>query len=168
MLDLTPGDWIAWDGSPDAAQKPVAFKVTDEMPKNLAEPPSNATIILTDFAINVTAGKLQAGHNIMKLENTSAQSHFLDLQKGPDGMTKEQVKGALDAEMTGTPVAGGLDPEKDFKTVVSTTTQSAGTTMWIAFDLEPGTYAGLCFFPDKDTGMPHAYMGMYNIFTVDK
>ena len=168
VLDLKPGDWIAWGGNPDASQKPVAFKVTGEMPTDLAAPESNATITLSDFAINVTAGKLQAGHNIVKLENTSAQPHFLDLQKGPDGMTKEQVKGALNAEMTGTPVAGGLDPNKDFTPIVSTTTQSAGTTMWIAFDLEPGTYGAFCFFPDKDTGMPHAYMGMYNIFTVDK
>lgn len=168
VLDLKPGDWIAWGGSPDATQKPVAFKVTGEMPKDLAEPKANATIGLTDFAINLTDGKLAAGDNIIRLDNKGAQPHFLILMKGPDGMTKDQVKLTVESDMSGTPVAGALDPNKDFMPVISTATQSKGTTTWFTAKLEPGTYAGLCFFPDEKTGMPHAAMGMYNVFTVAK
>jgi len=168
VLDLTPGDWVAWGDSPDAKQKSVTFKVTGEMPKDLAEPKANATITFTDFEINLMDGKLAAGDNVIRLDNKGAQPHFLVLMKGPDGMTKDQLKGAVEADMSGTPVAGGLDPNKDFMPVVETPTQSKGTTTWFTAKLEPGTYAGLCFFPDEKTGMPHAAMGMYNVFTVAK
>ncbi|HWV23507.1 MAG TPA: hypothetical protein VNZ58_04910 [Thermomicrobiales bacterium] len=165
VLDLPAGDWVAWGDDPTSPLAPVTFTVTGEEPTDLPEPKANATISFSDFAINLTDGKLVSGKNIIKLENHGAQPHFLILMKGPDGMTKDDIKTALDVEMTGTPVAGSLS-EKDLTPVLGTDTQSTGVNTWVAADLEPGTYAGLCFFPDKETGMPHAYMGMYNVFTV--
>jgi hypothetical protein len=167
VIDLTPGDWMAWGGSPDAPQAPRVFSVTGEMPATLPEPASTATIRLENFAIDITAGALRSGSNFIKIENASDQPHFVDFQKGPDNMTLEQVAYTLQADMTGTPQAGGLNPETDFTQTASTATQSGRTTTWVAIDLEPGTYAALCFFPDKDTGMPHAMMGMFNVFTVE-
>lgn len=164
VIDLTPGNWLA--GAGDLSTPPFEFMVTGEMPAKLVEPTSNATVTYEDFAIDLTAGELRGGNNIIRIDNTGAQPHFLDLLKGPDGMTKDQVKGAVEAEMTGTPVAGGLNPETDLVPVAGASAQSAGTTTWVTFNLEPGTYAALCFFPDKKTGMPHAAMGMYNVFTV--
>ena len=166
VLDLTPGDWVAWGDDPSAKQQPVTFTVTGDMPKDLAEPKANATIALTDFAINLTDGTLVAGDNVIRLDNKGAQPHFLILLKGPDGMTKDQIKLTVEADMSGTPVAGGLDPNKDLMPVVETPSQSKGTTTWFSAKLDAGTYAGLCFFPDEKTGMPHAAMGMYNVFTV--
>lgn len=168
VVDLTPGDWVAWGDDPEAKQKPVTFTVTGEMPADLPEPKANATVTLIDFEINITEGELASGDNVIRLENKGAQPHFLILMKGPDDMTKDQIKGAVEADMSGTPVAGGLDPNKDLMPVVSTATQSKGTTMWFTATLEPGTYAALCFFPDEKTGMPHAAMGMYNVFKVAK
>jgi hypothetical protein len=167
VIDLTPGDWMAWGGNPDAPQAPRVFTVTGEMPATLREPVSTATITLSNFAIDITAGALRAGSNLIKIENVSDQPHFVDFQKGPDDMTLDQIAATLQADMTGTPQAGGLNPETDFTQTASTGTQSGGTTTWIAIDLEPGAYAAFCFFSDKDTGIPHAMMGMFNIFTVE-
>jgi hypothetical protein len=36
----------------------------------------------------------------------------------------------------------------------------------LALDLAPGTYIALCFVPDEETGVPHALMGMVQVFTV--
>ena len=35
-----------------------------------------------------------------------------------------------------------------------------------ALDLAPGTYIAVCFVPDEETGVPHALMGMVQVFTV--
>ena len=39
--------------------------------------------------------------------------------------------------------------------------------MWMPLTLEAGTYAGICWFPDRKTGMPYAMMGMHTVFTVE-
>ena len=164
VMDLTPGDWLA--GAGNLATPPFEFTVTGEMPGKLAEPKSNATITYRDFSIEMTAAELKSGENIVRIENAGSQPHELLLMRGPDGMTKDQLKGAIEAEMTGTPVAGGLNPNTDLVPVAGTNDQSAGTTTWVPFNLEPGTYAALCFFSDKNSDMPHAAMGMYNVFQV--
>ncbi len=61
--------------------------------------------------------------------------------------------------------AGALD-FGDIVSVADSAEQSTDTTMWMPLTLEPGTYAGLCFIPDQESGMPHAAMGMYTVFTV--
>ncbi len=166
VLDLPPGDWVVWGEDPAASQKPLVFTVTGQMPANLSAPATNATVTFDDFAIDLTEGNLAPGTNTIRIENAGAQPHFLELQKGPDGLTKDDLKAVLEADMTGTPVASGIDPEKDFMTVFITGTQSSSTSTWVSVDLEPGTYAALCFFPDKASGEPHAFMGMYNVFQV--
>jgi hypothetical protein len=166
VLDLPPGDWVAWGQDTEASQKPLVFKVTGEMPASPPEPKVNATVTFDDFAIDLTDGQLSAGNNIIRIDNAGDQPHFLELQKGPDGLTRDDLKAALEAEMTGTPAASGIDPDKDFMPVFGTASQSRNITMWQSVDLEPGTYAALCFFPDKASGEPHAFMGMYNVFQV--
>lgn len=166
VIDLTPGDWLA--GAGDLTTPPIEFKVIGTMPAKLVEPESTATITYRDFSIGITAGELKSGENIVRIDNAGNQPHELLLMKGPDSMTRDQVKLALEAEMTGTPVAGGLNPDTDLVPVAYVGDQSAGVTTWTSFNLEPGTYAALCFFPDKASGMPHAAMGMYDVFVVAK
>ena len=43
-------------------------------------------------------------------------------------------------------------------------TQSAGTTQWIATNLEPGHYIVACFITDPAAGhVPHAFEGMIDV-----
>lgn len=175
VLDLIPGEWIAWGDDPFAPQQPVVFSVTGEMPSDLPEPESSATLTMGEYVIEVTEGELTAGQQVVKVENIGAQPHFVYVAKGPDDMTEEQVQAILDAEMqaqiTGTPPAFDeleLNPEEDFQDVVSTGTQSTDTDIWVPMNLEPGTYLMICFFPDIDDGLPHAYHGMYTIVEVSE
>ncbi|MBA2759415.1 MAG: hypothetical protein H0U38_06960 [Chloroflexia bacterium] len=62
--------------------------------------------------------------------------------------------------------AGALDLA-DIVPVADSAEQSTDTTMWMPLTLEPGTYVGICFVPDPETGLPHAAMGMYIVFTVE-
>lgn len=44
--------------------------------------------------------------------------------------------------------------------------QSGGQTTWNSWDLDPGTYAVICFIIDPATGRPHVMDGMATVFTV--
>lgn len=171
VLDLTPGEWIAWGDDPEASQEPVIFEVTGEMPADLPEPASSATLTMAEYSIAVTEGELTAGTQIVKIENVGAQPHFIFVAKGPDDMTAEQIQVVLDEEqavgMSGTPPAySGLNPEEDLMPVAFSPTQSMGTAVWMPMTLEPGTYGMVCFFPDLGDGLPHAYHGMYAVVEV--
>ncbi len=75
VIDLVPGEWIA--AGAQLSRPPVQFTVTGEMPADLPEPASNLTITMSDFAIEITSGGLQAGENLIELENTGVQPHFV-------------------------------------------------------------------------------------------
>jgi hypothetical protein len=32
--------------------------------------------------------------------------------------------------------------------------------------MQPGTYVALCYMPDRESGWPHAFLGMVGLFTV--
>jgi hypothetical protein len=172
VLDLTPGQWIAWGEDPAASQEPVIFEATGEMPADLPEPAADVTVVMADNVVNVE-GELRAGSQVVEVQNVGAQPHFIFVAKVPDGLTEDQLAGALDeemaAEMSGTPVAySDFNPDEDAIPVAYTATQSTGTTMWVNMNLEPGTHALICFFPDLESGIPHAYLGMYTVVEVSE
>ena len=173
VLDLPPGEWIAWGEGPEVPQEPVIFEVTGEMPTDLAEPESSATITMGEYVIGITEGELTAGQHILKIENRGAQPHFIFGALGPDDLTQEQLAVALEEEaaagMTGTPPAySDFNPDEDlsFETGFFAATQSTGTAVWIPVNLQAGMYAMACFFPDVADGMPHANKGMYAVAEV--
>lgn len=167
VLDLTPGSWVAWGDDPSAAQQPLAFDVTGEMPADLVEPESTATFTMSEYDIQVTEGELATGSYVVRIDNVGAQPHFVGWAKVPDGTTREQIQEILDLEleagMTGTPPAyGDLNPEEDFQDVVFSASQSNGTSQWLEVkDVGAGTHVLICFFPDIKDGMPHAFHGMF-------
>ena len=164
VLDLTPGEWVAWGDDPAAAQEPLVFQVTGDFPATVKEPSADITATLIDFAIQLE-GNLTAGTHVLKIQLHGAQPHFLDLDKGPDTMTKAQVQAALADQMSGTPVAGGLS-QNDLQPVFNSPTQSIGTVTWHHVELPAGTYLAACFFPTAGTGVPHAMNGMIDVIKV--
>ncbi|HWV23115.1 MAG TPA: hypothetical protein VNZ58_02915, partial [Thermomicrobiales bacterium] len=169
VIDLPPGEWILWGDDPTATQPPVIFNVTGDMPADLPEPMADITFTLIDFQITVD-GNLTAGDHVVLLQNHGAEPHFVDLVKGPDSMTNDDITAILAAEMGmeqgGTPPALPFDPDKDLQEVTQTATQSIGTEQWTTMSLESGTYAALCFFPTAGSGVPHAMEGMHTVFKV--
>ncbi len=167
VLDLTSGEWVASSGGdPDQAQEPITFEVTGEMPAELPEPESGATVTMGEYVIGVTEGELAAGSQVVEVENRGAQPHFIVWFEGPDGLTEDEVAAVLEADLTGTPAAVDFNPDEDLIPVFFTATQSPGTSIWVPVDLASGTYGLACFFPDIADGLPHANKGMYAVVEV--
>jgi hypothetical protein len=161
VIDLSPGEWIV-EGYPES----LVFEVTGEMPTDLPEPVSGATLTMGEYIIQVSEGELTSGTQVVKIENIGAQPHFIVAGYTTVEITEDDVAAVLEAEMTGTPAAVDFDPDEDFVDSFFTGTQSTGTTMWATITLEPATYVFLCFFPDIGDGLPHANHGMFEIVEV--
>lgn len=164
VIDLTAGEWGVWGDDPTAPQKPVVLNVTGDFPKDVKDPEATITATLIDFAIQME-GTLTAGKHVIKVQNHGAQPHFLDLEKGPDSMTKDQVTMALMTPPDATPAPGGLS-ENSLSPVFFSPTQSIGTDTWHHVELTDGTFLAACFFPTAGTGVPHALNGMIDVFKV--
>lgn len=164
VIDLTPGEWMAWADDPTAPQQPVVFKVTGDFPAEVKDPESDLSATLLDFQI-IFDGKLTAGKHTLAVPHHGAQPHFLELMKGPDSMTKEQIMAALMTPPGATPEAGGLS-ENDLQPVLYAPLQSIGTVSYHEVELEAGTYMAACFFPTAGTGAPHAMEGMVDVIKV--
>lgn len=168
MLDLPPGEWLVWGEDPGATQEPVILNVTGEMPADLPEPESGATLEMGEYFFEVAEGELTAGKQVVEIQNVGAVPHFIFMGKVPDTVTEADLEAVLEADMTGTPAATDWNPDEEFEDVLGTTTQSGDTSIWVSVTLEPGTYAAVCFFPDAESGIPHAYEGMYAIIEVEE
>ncbi len=156
VLDLPPGDWLAWGGYPDAPQEPVPFTVTGEMPADLPEPEAGAVIEMGEYFFEISEGALTAGQQVLELQNVGEQLHFLDAGMIPNEVTEEDIAEVLEieqqAELTGTPpVFTDFNPEEDYQPYLSTGTQSGarrsgrqsrltrGPTCWCASSPIPRT-----------------------------
>jgi len=93
----------------------------------------------------------------IKFTNTSTTSpHFLVLQHVQEGTTRKQVITGLNSNSNAPPPFAL--PENAATDVVT-----MGHSMTLSYKLPAGEYAEMCFFPDLQTGMPHALMGMVRI-----
>jgi len=164
VIDLPAGEYVIWGDDPSVPQKPVVMTVTGDFPQEVKDPVSDITATLVDFAITLE-GTLTAGKHIIKVQHHGAQPHFLDIEKGPDTMTKEQVMTAFKSDPSATPVAGGLK-EGDLQPAFYSPTQSIGTVTYQHIELPAGTYLAACFFATAGTGVPHAFNGMIDVFKV--
>jgi hypothetical protein len=169
VLDLPPGEWIAWGDDPGAPWPPVTFTVTGEMPAELPEPESSATLIMTEYDIQVAEGELRAGQQVIRVDNVGAQPHFIAATRTTEPVTEADLEALLESELTGTPAAVDFDPDTAFEDDgFYSATQSRGTSQWVQVDLQAGTHVLVCFFPDVADGLPHAYHGMYTIVEVSE
>jgi len=168
VLDLTPGDWVAWGDDPSAPWAPIAFEVTGEMPVDLPEPEAGATLVMGEYVIEVAEGELVAGTQVIKVNNIGAQPHFITAGTTTVELTNEDVEAVLQADMTGTPAAVDFNPDEDFQDSFFTGTQSTGTSQWVEATIDRGNLLMLCFFPDLADGMPHAIHGMYAIVEIEE
>jgi hypothetical protein len=172
VLDLRPGTYVVWPGEPGASQAPVELRVTGEAgaTPTAAEPAADATITMYEYGFTVE-GELTAGPQVLKITNVGAQPHFTIMVRPEEPVTREQVKALLEAELAGmstadaAAAAGVSDPEQ-WALAAYAGTLSRGATEWIPVELEPGPYVLVCFVPDLASGMPHAYLGMYDVVAV--
>jgi hypothetical protein len=155
VIHLAPLTVTAGDATPSAAT-PVTL------------PEADVVLEMTDdLQYIVTPDPVPAGSQIWEITNTGMHSpHHVVMFGVPEGTTSEQIVGEFSAMMSGTPPAG--EPlMAQFTGVAYAALQSGGQTTWNAWNLEPGSYAVICFIIDPVTGRPHVMDGMATVFAVE-
>ena len=132
------------------------------------EPPATVTLEMTDdLRYIVSSDPVPAGPQIWEITNTGVEhSHHVVMWQIPDDITADEIVADFTALMSGTPPAG---PPlfTQFTGVGYAALQSGGQTTWVEFDLDPATYAVICYIIDPHTGTPHVLDGMVTLFTVE-
>ena len=174
IIDLEPGDYhlAASYYEPYAeseAMSVVPFTVTEAAapPGATAEPPATVNLEETDDLQYILSPEtLESGPQVWKIENTGTDmAHHVVMMRVPDGATAPEIITEFNSMMAGTPPAGDSIFAQGVW-VGYAALQSGGQTTWSEFDLEPATYAVICFIMDHETGRPHAADGMVTVFTV--
>jgi hypothetical protein len=175
ILDLIPGDYVVWGGFPDLPQAPVEMSVTSDPGAtpiaDLPEPEANVTVTELNlpeggFAFEIE-GALMPGPNVIRIVNTSDQPHVFFVERYPEPITLAQVQAYLMSELTSDVPAQEMIDGNLLELTVSASTQSAGTTQWLAVNLQPGSHIISCFVEDPTMDdMPHAFGGMIDVVQV--
>lgn len=144
------------DGQPSVphATNGMSGELTLEGNTGAAMPESEKSIDAADYSLTPTA--LASGSNTILLSNKGKQLHHALAVPLAAGKTFDEAKAALtsDKEPAG-------PPPLDFEHGLASAVIDGGQTIAITWDLKPGTYALLCFMPDKGTaGPPHVAKGM--------
>ena len=128
----------------------------------LAGPARSSSVPRTDGTIIAKGGPSWGGSTslpakgrfLFKNKANTGVPHFVILQQVAEGTTTDTVLAFLQSGDEGQPpwgLPGGME----------TGSISPGKNMTVDYDLPPGQYVVMCFFPDpKMGGMPHALMGM--------
>lgn len=94
-----------------------------------------------------------------RLVNVSDQPHFVVLQHVKSSTTHAQVAKYFHS-------MSQQQPSWGLKANISSGVISNGRGETMQYSLPAGKYLLACFWPDDDTGMPHAYMGMWKLVTL--
>jgi hypothetical protein len=144
-----------------AGSDPHKLKVTGPVARR-ATPKSSGTIKTTS-AKRFAGAKTAAAHGVVTFSNVSSGAgrspHFLVLQHVKKGTTRKDVEMALMSDSNDQP--SWALPE-----MMQTDVVGPGQSMTFNTDLPKGQYVELCFFPDLQTGVPHAFMGMIGMINL--
>ncbi len=120
-----------------------------------------------DATFTATAGNRwdapkSVAHNAwIRLKNSADQPHFMVLNQVKKSTTKKDVKDYFNSGAESEPAFAG-------KHFTSSGVFSPGANVSFRLQHVPaGKYLLMCFWPDKDTGMPHAAMGMWRFITLN-
>lgn len=114
--------------------------------------------VVTTYTYGFGNSQLPASGAIT-FRNISDQPHFVVFNRVKTGTTGKQVARFFHHGAQGKPSFA-----KPAHTAVGVI--SPGTRQLVQIDLPPGRYVLACFWPDDDTGMPHAFMGMWKLVTL--
>ena len=117
----------------------------------------------TDGTVIAKQGPKWAGSSMLPAEGSflfknkdRTVPHFVIMQQVTEGTTTDQVLEALQND-----TGQGPPPPFFLQAGLETASLNPGRSMTVDYDLPPGQYVVMCFFPDPNMGgMPHALMGM--------
>lgn len=125
-------------------------------PAGIAEPKSDGTVTLKDYAIQAPV-EVSAGAHTWKITNEGPEPHEMALFKMAAGKTAADLQ-AFFQNPAGPP---------PFESFGGMQALSSGLSAWLHADLTPGTFVALCFVPSpKEGGKAHVELGMLTSFTV--
>lgn len=125
--------------------------------------PSTATIRSVKEATWAARPKAMNNRGILKYRNDSTDNHFIELAKLQPGKTAADFEEWVEQLMQG----NETPPPIDFSAGAGSGVVAAGKAMSMRYDLPPGKYMLLCWWPDSDMdAMPHVFMGMYRGITL--
>lgn len=124
----------------------------------VTEPIEGAQVIPVtgvDFAFEGIPAEIEAGPTSFSFTNEGEAAHEMFIARLGDGVDLDELL-AADREPT----------EEEAQEIGGTSSEPGGKTTYVnAENLEPGTYAVLCFIPGPE-GKPHFQLGMKTTFTV--
>jgi hypothetical protein len=146
------GTYVLYDDSHNLPRHPVRIDISGSVgPQHL--PPAGGTVTAKTNRRFGGDDVLPAKGNI-KFVNRSTQSpHFLALNHVKEGTTRQDVIDYFQSGAEGPPSFAR-------KGSAGTDALSYGQKQNLHVNLPAGQYVELCFFPDPEEGMPHAFMGM--------
>ena len=153
LLLTDPGTYVIFNDSGNVPNSPHWLTVT--------APAGAQTLPAADGNVMAMTNRRFSGDSVLpkngtiRFTNESTESpHFLVLSHVKEGTTRKQVIAALQSN-----AQPGFVLPGEFDTDALSTNQS----MDFHVNLPAGEYVQMCFFPDPQTGMPHALMGMVRI-----
>ena len=131
----------------------LSVGVVGTAPANQAAPPRDGTIGVFTYGFTNSANLPHSGW--ARVFDQSDQPHFIVLQHVKAATTARNVRLAF------------ANPNSQPTWALRETTSSGVlspniSTVW-HYNLPAGKYLMACFWPDDDTGMPHAFMGMWKL-----
>jgi uncharacterized cupredoxin-like copper-binding protein len=161
-FELKPGTYAILCFIPSPDGKPHVMKgmmkqvtVVPGSAPSAAAPKVDATVVLDDYSFDITP-TLEAGRQVIRVENRAAQAHEIVLVQLAPGRTPHDMVSWLEKPAgppPGRPVGG-------------TTGLAKGMVNYVTADLAAGEYALLCFIPDAKDGKPHVAHGMVKQITI--
>lgn len=128
-------------------------------------PQASLTVTGVDFAFQGIPAQVPGGQQTWRFNNApGAQLHEMIFARVQAGATLAQIQAFLTAAFA--------DPSLfDSDDVQLTSTGGiqafdAGKGGWVNLNFTPGVYVAVCFVPDTETGIPHAFLGMITPFEV--
>jgi hypothetical protein len=163
QVSLPPGNYYAL-GVVTAAMgmsQPVGFTVAGQ-PRRANVHPVQAAVWATGPVGQNQFKFVQKGKKAVEwfaFRNAAQEIHFLDLTPVKPNTTNKDVKNFFAAPSEEPPSWVAGEP-------FSFDVISPGVRVAIKHTLAPGKYLADCFIPGEMDGVPHAFMGMYTLFTV--
>jgi hypothetical protein len=123
--------------------------------------PARATVphhgTYTAFTYGWGVSKNLPAKGMVRVKNQADQPHFLEIQRIKESTTKRQVRKVF------SPDYKGGQPSWALKATAESGVISPTKSQLLKYDLPAGKYVIACFWPDVNSGMPHAFMGMWKI-----
>src|SRR5215207_6054352 len=155
IVDLAAGRYILLDPIRGLVGTfNVAEATSTEAP---TEPAADFDVVMKEMVFEGLDDAVPAGQTIWKVTNTGTIWHEAVIIRVPEGTTEESMLAESEDD--------GPDDEFINSLVQGSAVISPGNTAWMIVDLDPGTYAVICTFPNDD-GTVHAMDGMLKVITV--